>query len=93
MTGIFKTCVVCALLLVRVIVGGVVASPSDNSTSPGSQKLNNLAAVLLNVVPAPSAESFPFVRPGDGWIFTSHDMPAIIPLHSGQTGIKVPVRT
>jgi hypothetical protein len=33
--------------------------------------LNNLAALLLDVVPAPATAAFPFVRPSDGWIFIS----------------------
>ena len=38
---------------------------------PEPQRINNLAALLLDVVPAPTTESFPFVRASDGWIFLS----------------------
>jgi len=56
-----------ALILVRVLA----ATPYNNASAPESQKLNNLAALLLDVVPSPATESLPFVRPSDGWIFIS----------------------
>ena len=64
-------CLVSAVILARAL-----AVEQDGSASlPESQKLNNLAALLLDVVPARATESFPFVRPNDGWIlisFTTH---------------------
>ncbi len=70
MAGVFKICLVSALLIGQ----GVVVAPRDDSSSPGSRKLNNLTAVLLDVVPTPNEEVFPFVRPTDGWIFISYTM-------------------
>jgi hypothetical protein len=54
-----------------IIARGLAAAPNGNPSVPEPQKLNNLATLLLDVVPAPTRESFPFVRASDGWIFLS----------------------
>ena len=54
-----------------VLACGLAAAPYGNTSVPEGRKLNNLAALLLDVVPAPTTESFPFVRPSDGWVFIS----------------------
>jgi hypothetical protein len=54
-----------------MVARGLAAAPYGNPSVAEPQKLNNLAALLLDVVPAPTTESFPFVRASDGWIFIS----------------------
>jgi hypothetical protein len=54
-----------------IVARGLAAAPDDNPAVPESQRINNLAALLLDVVPAPTTKSFPFVRASDGWIFLS----------------------
>ena len=61
------TCVASAL----VLTCGFVAEAYGNTSVPEARKLNNLVALLLDVVPTPTTESFSFVRPSDGWIFIS----------------------
>src|SRR5579859_1947907 len=59
-------CVASAVLLT------CIAATSYGSTLvPETHKLNNLVASLLDVTPARTAESFPFFRASDGWIFIS----------------------
>ena len=67
MRGLLSICLVPALML----ASEPAAAPDGNAAVPEGRKLNNLVAVLLDVAPAPTAESFPFVRPSDGWIFIS----------------------
>jgi hypothetical protein len=59
-----------ALVLTCSLAG---ATYGNNSAVEG-RKLNNLVTLLLDVVPAPTTESFTFVRPSDGWIFISITM-------------------
>lgn len=54
-----------------VVARGLAATSDGNPALAEPQRINNLAALLLDVVPAPSTESFPFVRESDGWIFLS----------------------
>jgi len=67
MPRMLTICMASGLILVRVLV----AAPYNNTSAPETRKLNNLAALLLDAVPAPATESFPFVRSNDGWIFIS----------------------
>ena len=46
-----------------------MAAPLGADAAPEPKKLNNLATLLLDVVPPAATESFSFVRPSDGWIF------------------------
>ena len=62
-----KICVTSTLILST----GLTVAPHGNTSFPEGRKLNNLVTLLLDVVPAPTTESFPFVRPSDGWIFLS----------------------
>ena len=55
----------------QIFVGISAAAPSDNNQAPVSKKLNNLVEVLLDVVPAPTADSVAFARASDGWILIS----------------------
>jgi hypothetical protein len=57
---------------VLILAGDLAAAPQENGSRPECRRLNNLAALLLDAVPAPTAESFPFVRPSDGWILISY---------------------
>jgi hypothetical protein len=50
---------------------GLAAAPGGNPAVLEPQSMNNLVVLLLDVFPAPNAESFPFVRAGDGWILYS----------------------
>jgi hypothetical protein len=54
-----------------VVARGLAATSDGNPAFAEPQRINNLAALLLDVVPAPATESFPFVRGSDGWIFLS----------------------
>ena len=54
-----------------LLVHALAAEQYGSASLPGSQKLNNLAVLLLDVVPARTTDSFPFVRPSDGWVFIS----------------------
>jgi hypothetical protein len=54
-----------------LLSGGLVAASYSDTSIPEGRKLNNLVTLLLDVVPAPTTESFPFVRPSDGWVFIS----------------------
>ena len=54
-----------------MVARGLAAAPDGNPAVPEPQRMNNLVVLLLDVVPAPTTESFPFVRAGDGWIFLS----------------------
>src|SRR6266404_9659433 len=54
-----------------MLVGVLAAAPNNNTSAPENQRLNNLAALLLDVVPAAATESFAFVRANEGWIFIS----------------------
>ena len=54
-----------------IVARGLAAAPEGNPSVPEPQRINNLAALLLDVVPAPTTESFSFVRARDGWIFLS----------------------
>jgi len=56
-----------ALILSR----GLAAAPYGNTSVPEGRKLNNLVTLLLDITPASTTESFPFVRPSDGWVFIS----------------------
>ena len=55
----------------QILIGELVAAPTENSHAPRSEKLNNLVAVLLDVVPTSSTRAFALVRPSDGWIHIS----------------------
>jgi hypothetical protein len=61
------TCVASAL----VLDSGLAAMPYGKTSIPNGRKLNNLVALLLDVVPAPATQSFPFVRSSDDWVFIS----------------------
>ena len=67
MRRMLTMCMVSALVLTR----GLTAEPYGNTSVPEGRKLNNLVELLLDVVPAPTIESFTFVRPSDGWVFIS----------------------
>jgi len=54
-----------------MVARGLAAAPDGNPAVPKPQRSNNLATLLLDVAPAPTTESFPFVRANDGWIFLS----------------------
>src|SRR5579862_6481020 len=54
-----------------VIARGLAAASDVNPAFAEPQRINNLAALLLDVVHSPTTESFPFVRGNDGWIFLS----------------------
>lgn len=56
---------------VLVFACSLSAALHSNTSIPEGRRLNNLVTLLLDVVPAPTTESFPFVRPSDGWIFIS----------------------
>ena len=56
---------------VLVFARGFAAPPDGHRSVPGPQRINNLATLLLDVVPSPTTESFPLVRASDGWIFLS----------------------
>jgi len=58
---------VLSLILSRPSTPAGAAEPSVAEP----RALNNLAALLLDVVPTPDAETFSFVRPSEGWIFIS----------------------
>ena len=53
------------------VARGRAAVPDGNPGFPEPQRINNLAALLLDIVPASTAEAFQFVRASDGWIFLS----------------------
>ncbi len=53
------------------LAGGLAAAAYGNTAVPEGRRLNNLATVLLDVAADPSTESFPFVRPSEGWVFIS----------------------
>src|SRR5579872_1208856 len=67
MPRLLSICTAAAL----VVAQDLGAAPSGDTFVPEGRRLNNLAALLLNVLPAPAANSFSFVRPRDGWIFIS----------------------
>ena len=52
-----------------IFSAGLAAASRGNTSVPEARKLNNLVTLLLDVVPSPTTESFPFVCPKDGWIF------------------------
>ena len=54
-----------------IYVCGLAAAPSNTGSLSENRRLNNLATVLLDVVGFPTAEFFPFLRSGGGWIFIS----------------------
>jgi hypothetical protein len=54
-----------------IVARGLAAAPEGNPAVPEPQRINNLAVLLLDVVPAPTTELFPFIRAGDGWTFFS----------------------
>jgi hypothetical protein len=60
---------------------GLAAESQGGTVVPERQKLNNLVALLLDEVPAPATDSFPFVRPRDGWIFISFSTRGEGPIH------------
>jgi hypothetical protein len=60
-------CITSALAL----AGGLAAAPDGTMSIPEGRRLNNLVTLLVDVAPAPTTESFPFVRPSDGWVFIS----------------------
>ena len=53
------------------LISGQAVAPHGNTPLPEGRKLNNLATLLLDVAAAPTADSVPFVRPSDGWVFMS----------------------
>jgi hypothetical protein len=59
------TCLATALPLLC----GLADAPNGLSAIAENRKLNNLVELLLEVAPAPGAQSFSFVRPSAGWIF------------------------
>ena len=65
-----KTLVLC-VASAMVLADGQAAAPSDSTSVPESRKLNNLVTLLLDAAPAGTAETFPFARSSDGWIFIS----------------------
>jgi len=67
MRRMLTMCVASALAL----AGGLAATPDGNTSAAEGRKLNNLATLLLDVAGTPTTESFPFVRPSDGWVFLS----------------------
>lgn len=50
---------------------GLAATSEGNTSIPQPHQLNNLVAVLLDVVPQRAMNSFTFARPRDGWLFLS----------------------
>lgn len=60
-----------ALMLAHDLAAAPLDALPSNTFVAESQKLNNLVALLLEVVPPPTAEFLPFVRPSNGWIFIS----------------------
>ena len=63
-----------SMMFALVLTCGLAAVTYGNNSVPEARKLNNLVTLLLDVIPAPTTESFAFVRPSDGWIFISITM-------------------
>ena len=66
-----RTMLIMCVASALVLSTGLTAAPHGKTSVPEGRKLNNLVTLLLDVVPAPTTDSFPFVRPSDGWIFLS----------------------
>jgi hypothetical protein len=60
-----------SMMSALVLICTLADATYGNNSIPEGRKLNNLVTLLLDVVPAPTTESFAFVRPSDGWIFIS----------------------
>jgi hypothetical protein len=60
-----------SMMSTLVLICSLTSATYGNNSVPEGRKLNNLVTLLLDVVPAPTTESFAFVRPSDGWIFIS----------------------
>jgi hypothetical protein len=65
---------VMSMMSALVLTCSLAAAMYGKNSVPGARKLNNLVTLLLDAVPAPTTESFAFVRPSDGWIFISITM-------------------
>jgi hypothetical protein len=62
------------MMSAMVLTRSPAAATYSNNSTPEGRKLNNLVTLLLDVVPAPTIESFALIRPSDGWIFISFTM-------------------